>query len=174
MAKKQIPPILGWHELATRMGTLTSDGERGGDDYGRRALVELLGVNFLHDAVDYYLSHEEGGELVRSVLHILRADSAADRCLEIYQTETDPYRKAAAVELLRVVASERHLPLIVQFLNDPDPSIQNWGVGILDSLRNLGTISWEKLEPYVVLAQKHPNPEVRRLARDIRKASPSG
>src|SRR5262249_7036530 len=138
-----------WRELAARLGTLHADGERGGDYYGRQALVELLGADMLRDAVDYYLNREVGSELARSVLHLLRAAPAADRCLEVYQTETDPNKRAAAVELLRVVASECHLPWVLRFFNDPDPAIQNWGAGVLESIWNLGVMRWEELEPYV-------------------------
>jgi hypothetical protein len=66
-----IGPI-DWKALAENLGTLSADGESGGDDVGREAIALILGEDALRSAVDYYVDYPKGFEPARSVLHLLR------------------------------------------------------------------------------------------------------
>jgi len=55
-------------------------------------------------------------------------------CYKIFKGPQKIAVRRAAVELLRVVADRRARPWIPEFLDDSDPDIQSWGIGVLDQL----------------------------------------
>ena len=63
-------------------------GERGGDDCARRALELLIGEEKLRATVDYYITHQPGRELARSVLYVVKSWAAMQRCYELIQTSS--------------------------------------------------------------------------------------
>ncbi len=149
---------IDWAALAKQTGT---DPNHGGSSVARQALAAILGDNALRTAVDWYVKLRPAFEHARSVLSLLRPTAARDRCLEIYRSDPDPARRHAAVELFRVVAVANDLPMIEKFLADPDPAVQIWGIGVLDQLLVRQDIDDEAAEPYLRLAEHHPNPDVR-------------
>ena len=158
---------IDWHNLAIQLGTLSPNSESGGSDYAIRAIQLLLGEDQLRAAVDYCVQGQPGSELARSVLWHLHPWSAMQRCYEIYRSAESLGDRAYAVNLLNVVADRRALPWISGFLDDPDPDIQAWGVGVLDQLLWSGLIEIEECADLLEKARQHPHPEVRKSAAFI-------
>lgn len=162
-----------WAELAREVGAdpLKGGGSGSGDDVARRAIAFLLGEVTLRDAVDHSLAGGPGAEHARSVLWLLQpeARAARSRCLEIYHTAPDRCRRVSAANLLRVVATAADLPLVVEFLVDGDPAVQLSGVSMLDRLVLARCVGAEDAEPYLRMAERHPNPQVRDKAAAIRE-----
>ncbi len=161
-----------WEALAEQLGAVedTAHGraERGSDDLARAAIEKILGEDEFRAAVDHYVARGRGSELARSVLWLVRPDSAMQRCREISTESTDPEARRAAVELLRVVADRRALPWVSGYLDDPDEGVQQWGIGIVDQLLFSDLIEPEDAEPLLRRAEEHPNAEVRAQAEGIR------
>ena len=82
----------------------------------------------------HYVGLELGFELARSVLSLLRPPEAMQECFRLYKEDAEVERRRTAVELLRVVADASVLPWIDDFLDDDDPEVRLWGVGVLDYL----------------------------------------
>jgi HEAT repeat protein len=161
---------IDWTALARELGTLSASGESGGDQIARAALVRLLGPRQIDLAIEHYLRFEQGYELVRSVLWLLRPPHAMNACLRIYREDPDLDRRRSAVELLRVVADARALSWIDELLSDDDDGIQCWGVGVLDQL------VWSELvdpddpavEALLRRAEGHESEGVRQRAQFVR------
>jgi len=152
---------INWTELARTLGALDDDGhEHGSSVDAREAIAMIIGSSHLHDAVDHYVAHKKGGELVRMVLWLLQPWCAMERCYEIYQTDDDPEARCTAIELLRVVADKRVLPWIKGFLEDPDQGVQCWGAGIVDQLLFSGLVEPEECDKLLQLMANHSNKEV--------------
>jgi len=88
-------------------------------------------------------------------------------CYQIYKSNRSLAERSTAIELLRVVADERALEWVPEFLNDPDPNIQNWGVGVLDQLLWGGDVDADSCAALLDMARNHSNPSVREQAADI-------
>jgi hypothetical protein len=156
---------IDWRALAEEIG---ADPNRGGDAIARRAITSLLGDEAMRWAVDWYVEGRPAAEHARSVLRLLRPEAARSRCLEIYRTDPDPERRHLAVELFRVVARAEDLPLVGDLLADPDPAVQLWGMGVLDRLLWDGHVDADDAEPFLRMAERHPNPKVREKHTDLR------
>jgi len=148
---------IDWTEIARTLGTLHENGESGSSEDAREAIAMILGPTHLHAAVDHYVSHKKGYELVRHVLWLLRPWSAMERCYEIYQNEEDPDVRREAIELLRVVADRRALPWIKGFLEDPDEGVQSWAAGIVDQLLWSSLVDPEDCDELLHLMANHSN-----------------
>ena len=135
-------------------------GTRGGDDLAMAAITKALGEGWVIEAIEYYLSHSVGGELARSVLGLLRPQEARDYCIHLFMTDPDLDRRRTAVNLLRAVALRDTLPHVSTFLRDPDPTIQNWGAGVLDQLLWCQFVEPEECADALELMRAHPNDEV--------------
>src|ERR1041385_4743641 len=107
---------VNWDELRASLRLEMINGEPAGSDAARRALELLLGEETLRQSVDYYVDVRPARELVRSVLWLLRPVSAMARCRELATPQNDIETRRSAVELLRVVADERALPWVIEFL----------------------------------------------------------
>jgi hypothetical protein len=127
----------------------------------REAIELLLGEDAMREAVDYYVSFQPGSELARCVLWEIHPWSAMQRCYEIYRDGKDLGDRRAAVELLRVVADRRALPWVQDFLQDPDPVIQQWGMGLVDWLAWCELIEPDETRSILDSARQHENPHVR-------------
>lgn len=160
---------IDWHKLSADLGLLRPDGEVGGSEHGSRALELIIGEDALRASVDYYLAHHRGRELARSVLWQLRPWSAMSYCYDIFKGPHQISVRRDAVELLRVVADHRALPWIPEFLDDSDPDIQAWGIGVLDQLLFSELIEPEEAEDLIRRAELHPSQGVREGAQRIRK-----
>jgi hypothetical protein len=138
---ENMPEIVDWKLLAQQVGALTKDAsvtgwsEIGSSDLALPAIELLIGEENLRNAVDYYISCKPGSELARHILWRLHPRSAMQYCYELYKSDSvDIETKISAIELLRVVGDRHVLKWIPEFLSDRDPSIQSWGIGILDQL----------------------------------------
>jgi hypothetical protein len=159
---------IDWEQLAQQLGLLRPDGgEIGGSDSALRAIELLLGESRLQAAVDFYVSGTPGSELARQVLWQLRPWSAMQRCYEIYRSGADVDTRCAAVELLRVVADRRALSWVQEFLDDPEPGIQNWGAGVLDQLLWSRLVQPDECAKLLESMGTHPNASVRGTAEWI-------
>lgn len=130
------------------------------------ALELMIGEEAIHQAMDYYVAWKPEAELARNVLWRLRPWSVMQRCYEIYHFSADIEQRRVAIDLLRVVADERALDWIEEFLADPNDGIQGWDVGILDQFLWGGNMSSngdmpEKAEGLLVKAERHHNPQVQ-------------
>jgi hypothetical protein len=161
--------MINWETLAKEIGAIGEDGrEIGSSSFGKRAIEKLLGEGNLRDAVDYYVDRKPGAELVRSVLWHIHPWSAMKYCYNIYHSSQDIENRRSAVELLRVIADERALPWVKEFLQDPDIGIQNWGAGLLDQMMWSKLVDPEDAEDLIVCAEQHANEKVRETAAFIR------
>ncbi len=173
MAMSGSPEPIDWGRLAQDLQTIryaTAEGhsEYGGSDLARRALERIVGSERLAETVDYYVSGRPGFELARSVLWMLRPWSAMLRCRTLFDSDSDTTRRRAAVELLRVVADRRVIPWVADFLADPDPEIQAWGIGIVDQLVFSNLVEEEDCSRVLDEAERHRDPRVREAAAQIR------
>lgn len=87
------------------------------------ALELMIGEEAIHQAMDYYVAWKPEAELARNVLWRLRPWSVMQRCYEIYHFSADIEQRGVAIDLLRVVADERALDWIEEFLADPNDGI---------------------------------------------------
>lgn len=156
---------IDWNALA---GAIGADPDSGGDRIARRAIAHLLGDEALRRAVDWYVDGRPAAEHARSVLRLLHAPAARDRCVEIYRGDPDAERRRTAVELLRVVATGEDLPLVGEFLADADAGVRNWGIGMLDQLLFSGLADRDDAEPYLRTAEGHDSAYVREKAAEVR------
>jgi len=162
---------IDWEELAKKLGYITYEGslrkESGGTKNARMALAEIVGDEALRDAVDYYVSGNPGNETARSVLWLLQPQCAMERCHEIFKFSQDQEERSFAINLLQVVADSRVLAWIPEYLADPNPSVQIWGIGIVDQLSWSGNAELEECLPIVEAALQHTNERVRERAQEV-------
>jgi hypothetical protein len=159
---------INWDKTRAALRNEMPDREATGSDAARRAMEMILGEAALRESVDYYVAHRPASELVRSVLWQLRPWSAMARCRELAQLSNEIETRRSAVELLRVVADHRALPWVREFLEDEDPQVQGWGIGVLDQLLWSELIEPEDAEEVLERAEGHVNEAVREHAAFIR------
>jgi HEAT repeat protein len=154
-----------WEELAKEFGTLTDfGGELGGSDLGTQAIEYLLGAECFEQAVEHYVQCKPGAELARSVLLRLKPWSGMKHCYQIFKHSESLDDRRSAIELLRVVGDRQILAWIPEFLADPDPSIQAWGIGVIDQLLFWDLLFEEDVQEILELALTHDNQYVREKA----------
>lgn len=159
-----------WEKVARDLGAIGDDGsEMASNSLANQAIERLIGSESCRQAVHYYVERRPGSELLRAVLWQLRPWSAMDECFRIFQTHHDRKARRDAVELLRVVADARALPMVPAFLADEDEVIQIWGVGMLDQLVFAELCDAEEVSEYLGYALEHENAKVRKQAGDIRQ-----
>jgi HEAT repeat protein len=158
-----------WEALAREVGSLTNSGEMGGTSFGKQAIAHVLGDEFFEQAVDYYIRFQPGFELARSVLSLVKPWSGMQHCYKIFQHSDDLDARQSAIELLRIIADRRVLEWIPEFLADPDPSIQAWGIGVVDQLLFSDFLEDDEAQPILAAALHHQNPYVREQATMLLK-----
>lgn len=163
---------IDWRRIADKLGTITwTEGgrnERGGTDVACDAIVEILGDELLRDAVDFYVSCEPGNEVARSVLILLKPPAAMERCREIFRSPTDDQEAADAINLLKMVADERVLGWIPEFMQSENEGVRIWTLGILDQLLIMEeSITPEEAKPFFERALADPSKSVRDQASRI-------
>jgi hypothetical protein len=159
---------IDWEHLARSLGLLREGGEVSGNGEALRALELIIGEKALLESVEYYIAGGPGSELARSVLWQLRSWGAMNHCYEIFKSSRPLDERRMAVELVRVVADNRALPWVDEFLKDPDAGIQLWGAGLLDQLLWSELIEPTAAEPQLRIAEVHDNEGVVERARFIR------
>jgi hypothetical protein len=157
-----------WDEIRTTLRSEMPGREPSSDGAARRALEIVLGEDALRASVDYYVAWGPARELTRSVLWLLRPWSAMLRCRELAQLPNNIETRRSAVELLRVVADRRALCWIPEFLDDDDPDIQNWGIGVLDQLLFSELVEPDEAEALLQKAARHENGNVCERVEFIR------
>ena len=150
---------IDWAALAREVGSIRTDGsEYGGSWAAEAALVDILGDDFIRDAVDLYLSGEPGYELARSVLNLLKPRVAMEQCLQLVGTEDED----DAMSLLRACADRSVLQSLPQlFANDN----ANTRIMILDQLLFSGYVKDGEVKNLIDKALADPHEGVRELAR---------
>jgi hypothetical protein len=178
MGEQDLSDKIDWEALAREMGLLHGGGaggtESAGSNDARAALDLILGHAAIRDSVDHYVSYRPGSELARAVLRIYGSPAAMERCYELFREPGDVNRRRSAVELLRMVADDRALEWVPEFLNDPDEGIQNWGIGVVDQLLFVGAVGIDRCQALLELAAKHPSAYVRDMVRSIRADAQRG
>lgn len=136
-----------WRALARKLGTISfTDGgwsERGGGSVAARALNLIIGENLAVGAVDFYLSHEPGREVARSVLRMLRPSSATERCLEIFRSDPDSEVASHAIELLRSISNSPVLEHFDELMASQNANTRAWTMCVLDGLYMAGELEIE-------------------------------
>lgn len=157
-----------WPEIAKAVGSLDSSGqERSSSNMALQAIEMLIGEDKLREAVHYYLSRRQGGELLRAVLWQLHPYSAMQECYDVFRNSQDPQEKRDAIELLRVVADARAIKWIPEFLQSDDEGIQNWAIGIVDQLIFSGLCHEEDVGHILKAGTEHANEYVREKTAEI-------
>ncbi len=159
---------IDWKKLAEDLELLAENKDMASSKDAATAIELLIGKEKLSASVDYYVAERKGSELARAVLWLLHPWSAMKRCYEIYRSSGKPEHRASAIELLRVVADKRALKWVNEFLEDPNPTIQNWGIGIVDQLIFSGRIYSEDAAQLIEIAERHDNENVREVAKKIK------
>jgi|GEM_PF-671263 len=160
---------IDWQALAQQLGTLRPPGVNGGDDPARRALDVIFGDEQLRAAVDHYIAHRPGSELVRKVLRILHSWVASQYCYEVYRSGASIEQRRTAVELLHFIADSRALAWVEEFLAHEDGEIQGWGVALVDQLLFSGRVFPEECMALLDKAEQQANPYVRERATAIKR-----
>jgi len=158
-----------WKNIAESVGALSTNGEECSSSImANKAIEIILGENNLREAVHYYIEGKPGSELLRGVLWQLHPWSAMDECYTIFKTNPDIQFKRYAIELLRVVADQRVLPWIPEFLKHEDSQVQQWGVGVIDQLFFSSLCDEEEIAETLDIALQHENQFVREKAEEIK------
>jgi HEAT repeat protein len=154
---------IDWQALAQRLDKLNQYGGSVDKDSERRAIEMSLGENDLQTAVDYCVSDKSSSETARLVLQQLHPWPAMQRCYQLF-LEGDSETRRSAVELLQIIADQRALPWISEFLEDTDPLVQYLGAEILDQLVWSGSVKDKDCSDLIEKIREHPNAEVRAMA----------
>lgn len=148
-----------WKELAEELGTVdcytTSDGFA--------ALFQILGEDFIAEAVNHYVSLHDGWMLAEGVLKLLKP-LGMEHCYKIYKHNDDPEVRQRASYFLKYISDRGVLNYLPELLADPDENVQNNFVEILDQLLFGGLINREDVVHLLTLAVEHPNEKVRQFA----------
>lgn len=163
---------IDWNDLAEKL-----QNENGSSTWLACDAIELIiGHDNIKKAVDYYIDGigTESSELIRGVLWQIHSKVALHYCYEIFQNSSDLNRRIAAVELMRVLADTQKcsevLDWIPQFLADPDPTIQNWGIGVLDQLVTSELIDETIAKDMLNTYKNHSSKFVKEQAEQILQA----
>ena len=160
--------IEDWPALAKKLGAIKEDGtEIGSNAIARIAVDELIGEEFIIDAVNYYIEGGVGSEQLRHVLWSLHSPVAMKECYRVYKNDDAEERKISAIELLRVVADSSVVPWVKEFLQSPILGVQNWGIGIIDQLLFSGFCQYEEVSEIVELALTSSNDYVVEQAKKM-------
>lgn len=161
---------VNWKALARQTGCF-EEGNEGHEscssDTAKYAIEILLGEDTLIDAVDYYISGQPGSELTRFILWQLHPWSAMKHCYDIYRLSENEEDRILAIELLRVVADNRVLPWIDEFLSNNLEGVQFWGIGIVDQLLFSKLVVFEDVENILRSAKSHNNPKIIEQANEL-------
>ncbi len=131
-----------WEKVGQKIGSIKDNNERGGTFYAKKAFEEILGKEWIKDAVDKALSNEKGSELAMNCLRLISSELAVDYAYAIYKNEENIERKSMAVWLIKHLALKKSFEWVEEFLNDPN--VIGWGIGVLDQLLWNEIINYEE------------------------------
>ncbi len=149
---------IDWQIVAKESGW---KGHSCGREDAKKAIELLLGAENIRAAVDDYISFKPHFELIRNILWYLQPPIAMDYCYDLFKNSKDLETRIYAVELLRVVADKRVVKWIPEFLNDANPAIQNWGIGVLDQLLWSSLVEFDEVKVLLKKSTTHKNEAVR-------------
>ena len=156
-----------WEDIARRVGAVVGEGEMSSTPQVLQAIESILGEQNMRDAVHYYIDKRPGYELLRGLLWHLHSASAMDECYQVFRTADCLEDKQDAIELLRVVADDRVLPWISEFLAFDDEGIQYWGICIVDQLLFSEFCDLDEVQSIMDIALAHTRSSVRDKAQKI-------
>jgi hypothetical protein len=153
-----------WRALASHVGGITAQGERGGTHVARLALEALLGEDTIRGAVQHAVSGAPGAELAMSVLAHVRSLRATEIAYALYRSGS-----VEAVWLIKHIAHPRALAWVEEFL--ADDAAAGWGIDVLDQLLWRDPVDRDDPEALRLLglAERHPAEQVRERAAFIRR-----
>ena len=132
--------VTDWIVLVERVGSLKDDGSQsGGETITKKAFDEILGDEWIEDAVETAISLKRGSELAMSCLRFISSTKATQYAYKIYES-SEGERARQAVWLIKHIANPISYNWIKQFLNDGN--VIDWGLGVLDQLL------WTEQVPY--------------------------
>lgn len=156
--------LIDWEQIAVMTGSLQDGSEHGDAVNALRALEILLGENALREAADHYISGAPGGELIRSILMLLRPKSVMEYCFHLYHNSEELQVRRNAIELLSGIADESTLKWVNELFDDPDLEIVTHSICLLDRLITLKFIRPKQAVPAIAKLAWHADPEVRECA----------
>lgn len=162
-------PRIDWESFAQRFAVTSERGgiavTTSGARLARRCLEEVIEPSECARAVDWYVAGEPGGDLARSVLRLLRPESAMARCAAVARDKSIPVRqRRSAVELFRFITDASGLGRVEEFLQDEDGEVQVWGSAIVSQLALDGEVTEGECVFLLERMASHSNPEVRRVS----------
>jgi len=158
---------INWKELACKVGAVTPEGEVGGTEYARKALVEILGEDLIIGAVRAFLALESGSELARNVLWVLRPDCALRECFRRFSESQDVEERRLSVALIASIPNRLAVEWVQEFLDDKDSEIQSWGATVLLNLVFEDQVEEDEVRSLISVCERHQNETVRKVASQI-------
>lgn len=157
--------MIEWNEIISSARQHVSGN---GDAFARRMIAEILGEDFLVQAVDDYVNGKRiEVQPIRIFLKNIQAKECIERCKEYYYSEkTSHDQKFYALDLLAVLADESIIPWFPEVLNNPNVEIQGRGEMVVRYL--YWTVSYEKIRHLVDMMSHHENPGLQEAAKEIR------
>ena len=129
---------INWHKLALKLETITDTengySEVGGTKIAETALTEILGDEFVIQAVDYYVTRSPGSELARSVLMLIKPKIAIQRCWEIFDSYIDKQQQYNALSLLRDICDISVMERIPELFSHNDHRVRMAALALVDEL----------------------------------------
>ena len=124
-----------WKEIAIKIGSIQSTNdtlEKGGMEFAKRALEEILGDEWIEDAVEHAISGDPGSEIAMNCLRYIESIRAAKYAYKVYKESSIYDERSMAVWLIMHLRVKESFDWIEEFLNDE--SVIDWGIGLLDQL----------------------------------------
>lgn len=157
--------VVDWGRLADQLDTVIwTNGHS--TKIACEALAAIIGDNELCAAVDFYLSHQPGFEVARSVLQLLSPPAAMERCRERFRQASNEGEAADTIELLRWVADKRVLGWMDEFQTSDSLLVRSWAIAIIDQLWMKGEVEPDEGRPYVEPALQDSDP-IRSQAQQL-------
>lgn len=132
---------VNWEKIGIEIGSITKSGESGGSEFANKAFEQILGEDWIKQAVDKAISTEPGFELAMNCLRHISSEKAAEYAYSIYKTDKEGVNRKMAVWLIKHITVEKSYDWVEEFLNDSD--VMGWGIGVLDQLLWCEKIDYE-------------------------------
>lgn len=160
--------ISNWKEIALKVGSLNSDGsETGGDSYGKAALEEILGEEWIQSTVNHIISFKPGSEIATDCLRLIHSSKAAIYAYNLYKL-SDGDKADRAVWLIKQLAH----PIAIQWMEEflIDVNVIGSALGVLDQLLWTEQIQYdENIETLFQLALLNSNGQLKSQVDFIRE-----
>lgn len=159
--------ITDWTQLAKQLGSLGEDGETGDNSYTQQAFDEILGDEWIENAVEHSISFKPGKELAMNCLRYFHSIKATKYAYQVYKASAGE-RADQAVWLIKHLANPLSFDWIEEFLNDKNTI--HWGLGVLDQLLWTEQVSYDDKAKYLLeLADKNSNGQLKEQINFIKQ-----